>query len=204
MIPVRVARIGLTGGIGSGKSTVASALVQLGAALVDTDAISRRLTRAGGAAIAALRGEFGDSVITGDGALDRDAMRRLAFADPEARRRLEAVLHPMIGAQALRDAASAAGRAIVFDVPLLAESSAWRGRVDRVLVVDCDADTQVARVSTRPGWNRDIAAQAIAAQLPRDARRAVADAVIYNAGIGLDALHHEVMTLWQLWFDAGH
>ncbi|MDH4289259.1 MAG: dephospho-CoA kinase [Aquincola sp.] len=204
MAATRVARIGLTGGIGSGKSTVASTLVRLGAALVDTDAISRCLTSAGGAAIPALRVEFGDSFIMSDGALDRDAMRQLAFADPEVRRRLEAVLHPMIGEQAQHEAASATAGVVVFDVPLLADSSVWRRRVDRVLVVDCDTGTQIARVCTRPGWTRDLAAQVIAAQLPREARRAVADAVIHNADIGLDTLHREVATLWQLWCSAGH
>lgn len=195
----RVARIGLTGGIGSGKSTVAAAMVALGAALVDTDAIARRLTSAGGAAMAALRGAFGTAIVAADGSLDREAMRRLAFEDAGARRRLEAVLHPMIGAQALHEAAAAQAQVVVFDVPLLAESSAWRQRVDRVVVVDCDVGTQLERVCTRPGWTRDTAERAIAAQAPRRARRAIADAVIHNVGIGLDELQCEVAALWRLW-----
>ena len=195
----RVARIGLTGGIGSGKSTVAAAMVALGAALVDTDAIARRLTSAGGAAMAALREAFGTAIVAADGSLDREAMRRLAFEDAGARRRLEAVLHPMIGAQALHEAAAAQAQVVVFDVPLLAESSAWRQRVDRVVVVDCDVGTQLERVCTRPGWTRDTAERAIAAQAPRRARRAIADAVIHNVGIGLDELQSEVAALWRLW-----
>lgn len=199
----RVARIGLTGGIGSGKSTVAAAMVALGAALVDTDAIARRLTSADGAAMAALHEAFGDAVVAADGSLDRETMRRLAFEDAGARRRLEAVLHPMIGAQALHEAAAAQAQVVVFDVPLLAESSAWRQRVDRVVVVDCDAATQLERVCTRPGWTRDTAERAIAAQAPRRARRAIADAVIHNVGIGLDELQCEVAALWRLWCTAG-
>jgi len=199
----RVARIGLTGGIGSGKSTVAAAMVGLGAALVDTDAIARRLTCAGGPAMAALREAFGNAIVAADGSLDREAMRRLAFEDAGARRRLEAVLHPMIGAQALHEAATAQAQVVVFDVPLLAESSAWRQRVDRVVVVDCDVDTQLERVCTRPGWTRDTAERAIAAQAPRRARRAIADAVIHNVGIGLDELQGEVAALWRLWCTAG-
>jgi dephospho-CoA kinase len=130
-------------------------------------------------------------------------MRRLAFSDAGARRRLEAVLHPMIGAQAQHDAAAAAGAVVVFDVPLLVESPSWRGRVDRVLVVDCDPDTQLERVCTRPGWTRETAARAIAAQASREARRAAADAVIHNAGIGLDQLQREVQALWRLWCTPG-
>lgn len=191
--------IGLTGGIGSGKSTVAAMLVQHGAALVDTDAIARRLTGPGGGAMPALVAAFGPSVATPDGALDRARMRQLAFTDAASRKRLEAVLHPMIGAEALREAAAADGEAVVFDVPLLAESSAWRQRVQRVLVVDCSEATQVERVSARPGWTAESARQAIAAQSPRAARRAIADAVIVNVGIDLAALKAEVDALWSLW-----
>ena len=195
----RVARIGLTGGIGSGKSTVGAMLVRLGATLVDTDAIARRLTSADGAAMPALRAAFGESVLTKDGALDRDAMRQMVFADSGARRRLEAVLHPMIGEQAMREAASVLTGVVVFDVPLLADSSAWRSRVDRVLVVDCDKLTQLARVTERPGWTTETAMKAIAAQTSREARRRVADAVIHNDDVGLDVLEREVDSLWQCW-----
>ena len=124
-------RIGLTGGIGSGKSTVAARLVERGAVLVDTDAISRALTATGGAALPAIAAAFGDRAIGADGALDRDHMRQLVFADPSARHRLEGILHPMIGAETQRQAALAAGRSIVFDVPLLTESAHWRARWTR-------------------------------------------------------------------------
>jgi dephospho-CoA kinase len=191
--------IGLTGGIGSGKSTVASMLVRRGAALVDTDAIARRLTLAGGAAMPALIAAFGAGIAAPDGALDRDAMRRLAFADSAVRHRLEALLHPMIGDEALREADATSARAIVFDVPLLTASSIWRGRVQRILVIDCSEATQVERVAARPGWTRGAAAQAIAAQSSRAERRAIADAVIVNDGIDLAALEHKVGAVWRLW-----
>lgn len=192
-------RIGLTGGIGSGKSTVAAMLTARGAALIDTDAISRRLTSAGGAAVPALREAFGDAMISPDGALDRVAMRALAFADPTAKRRLEALLHPCIGVEALREAAAATGPALVFDIPLLVESRHWRERVDRVLVVDCLAATQVGRVALRPGWNRDLAERAIGSQTNRAARRAAADAVIFNDGITLATLDAAVGVVWREW-----
>jgi dephospho-CoA kinase len=191
--------IGLTGGIGSGKSTVAAMLVQHGAALVDTDAIAHRLTGPGGGAMPALVAAFGPAVATPDGALDRARMRLLAFTDAASRQRLEAVLHPMISAEAVREAAAADGATVVFDVPLLAESSAWRQRVQRVLVVDCSEATQVERVRARPGWTAESAQHAIAAQSPRAARRAIADAVIVNDGIDLAALKAEVDALWGLW-----
>jgi dephospho-CoA kinase len=191
--------IGLTGGIGSGKSTVASMLEALGAALIDTDAIARQLTAPGGAALGALRAEFGDTILAADGGLDRVAMRRRAFADTTARQRLEAVLHPLIGEEAQRQAAAARTAVRVFDVPLLAESGHWRARVDRVLVVDCSAETQIARVSARAGWTRDSAAAVIAAQATRSTRRAIADAVLVNDGITLAALQAHTESLWRLW-----
>lgn len=191
--------LGLTGGIGSGKSTVARTLVECGAALVDTDAIARALTLTGGAALPALAQAFGADIIGTDGAMDRDRMRALAFADPAAKRRLEAILHPMIGDEARRQAAAAGDRCVVFDVPLLTESSHWRDRVERVLVVDCREDTQVARVMQRSGWTEDAVRRVIAQQAPRARRRAIADAVIYNDGIAADALAAEVRALWSLW-----
>jgi dephospho-CoA kinase len=195
--PVR--RIGLTGGIGSGKSTVARALVDCGAALVDTDAIARSLTLPGGAAIGALGQAFGPAFISADGALDRDRMRALAFADPDAKRRLESILHPLIGTEARRQAAAAGDRGVVFDVPLLAESAHWRDRVDRVLVVDCTEATQVERVMKRSGWAADAVQRVIAQQATRAARRAIADALIFNDGLTQDALAEEVRSLWGLW-----
>jgi dephospho-CoA kinase len=194
--------IGLTGGIGSGKSTVAAALVDCGATLVDTDAIAHALTTAGGAAMAAIAAAFGPQVVAGDGSLDRDRMRRLAFDAPDARSRLEAILHPMIGAEALRQAAAAGQRPVIFDVPLLAASGAWRARVDRILVVDCSEHEQVRRVMQRSGWSDGQVRKVIAQQTPRAQRRSIADAVIHNDGLSLEALHAEVRQLWHAW--AGH
>ena len=192
-------QVGLTGGIGSGKSTAASLLVECGAVLVDTDAISRALTARGGAALPALATAFGPQVIGTDGALDRERMRALVFSDPAAKARLEAILHPMIGENARAQAAAASGRPVVFDVPLLAESAHWRARVDRVLVVDCSEDTQVQRVAQRNGWAEDAVRRVIAQQASRARRRAIADAVIFNDGLSLDELGSEVRALWSRW-----
>ncbi len=194
-----VGTIGLTGGIGSGKSTVAQLLVECGARLVDTDAIARSLTLPGGGAIGAIAQAFGAEVLAADGSLDRARMRALAFADPAAKRRLEAILHPLIGAEARRQAETAAGRVVVFDVPLLAESAHWRGRVDRVLVVDCSAATQRDRVAARPGWTAEAAQRVIEQQAPRAQRRRIADAVIFNDGVSLPLLASEVHALWSIW-----
>lgn len=197
-----VRRVGLTGGIGSGKSTVAQALVTCGARLVDADAIARQLTQPGGAAMPALQQAFGDAALTPDGALNREHMRHLAFADPAAKTRLEGLLHPLIGVEAARQAAQAdaeGARLVVFDVPLLAESRHWRARVDRVLVVDCEETTQVERVALRPGWTRDAARAVIAQQASRVRRRAIADAVIYNEGLSLAQLRDQALALWLQW-----
>lgn len=197
-------RIGLTGGIGSGKSTVAAALARRGAWVVDTDAISRSLTAPGGAALPAIAEAFGPQMITPDGALDRDRMRSLVFNDPAARQRLEAVLHPMIGERTRAEAALARpGQTVVFDVPLLVESPHWRGRVDRVLVVDCLEDTQVRRVMRRSGWSEDQVRKVIAQQATRAQRQAMADAVILNEGLSLQALDEEVGRVWQAWGGQG-
>jgi dephospho-CoA kinase len=191
--------IGLTGGIGSGKSTVALMFEALGAALIDTDGIARQLTAPGGAALAALQAEFGPVVLGADGGLDRVAMRARVFADVGERRRLEAVLHPMIGDEAWRQAAAACTSMRLFDVPLLVESRHWRARVGRVLVVDCSADTQIERVAARAGWTRDQAAAVVNAQASRASRRAIADAVILNDGIELNELQAHTQALWRLW-----
>lgn len=196
--------IGLTGGIGSGKSTVAALLVGCGAHLVDTDAIARALTQAGGAAMPALAAEFSGAALTLEGALDRAHMRTLAFTDHRAKARLEAILHPLIGQEARRQATLAGDRPVVFDVPLLTESSHWRTRVARVLVVDCSTQTQISRVMLRPGWTEAAAQGVIAQQASRHARRAIADAVIHNDGIGLTELVQQVHALWALWFGATH
>lgn len=192
-------RIGLTGGIGSGKTTVARLLQEAGAAIVDTDAIARSLTLAGGVAMPAIRQQFGADFIAPDGALDRDRMRAVAFSDPPARQRLEAILHPLITAQALAEADAAVSPLVVFDVPLLVESKRWRSRVARVLVIDCSEQTQIDRVLQRPGWTRERLAGALAAQTSRQARRAVADAVLLNDGITLNELSNEVRSLAARW-----
>ena len=192
-------RIGLTGGIGSGKSTVAALLAGCGAVVVDTDAISRALTASGGAALPALAAAFGADILCADGALDRTRMRERAFTDPAAKARLEAILHPMIGAETARQAVSAGAGPVVFDVPLLAESAHWRARVDRVLVIDCLEATQVERVQRRSGWSEDTVRKVIALQTPRARRRAIADAVIFNDTLTPDLLAAEVRALWALW-----
>ena len=193
-------RIGLTGGIGSGKSTVGKLLAQLGAALIDTDLIARQLTLPGGAAMGALAAEFGSLVIAPDGALDRVHMRELVFADAGAKKRLEAILHPLIAVETERQAAAAQGApALVFDVPLLVESGRWRAKVNKVLVVDCSEATQIARVVQRSGWTPDAARAVIASQTSRTRRRASADAVIFNDGITRDQLATEVRAVWQRW-----
>ncbi len=192
-------RIGLTGGIGSGKSTVAAMFARRGAAVIDTDAIARRLSAANGAAMPALRAAFGDAIVGSDGGLDRDTMRALAFSDPAARLRLEGVLHPLIAAEAAIEAAATNSSVLVFDVPLLAESRHWRARVDRLLVVDCSPSAQIDRVAQRPGWTREATQRVIAAQASRTARRAIADAVIFNDGLDLAALDAAVGKLWRQW-----
>jgi len=198
-VATRPLEIGLTGGIGSGKSTVASMLVAHGAVLIDTDAISRRLTLAGGAAIEPLRAAFGEGLIGPDGALDRARMRAHVFANPAAKARLEGILHPLIGLECHRQAEAAGAAVRVFDVPLLVESGRWRARVDRVLVVDCREEVQVKRVRARSGWPLETVLAVIRQQAGRAERRAAADAVIFNDGIGLEELAAEVATAWHHW-----
>ena len=189
--------IGLTGGIGSGKSTVADLLVERGAALVDTDRIAHALTQPGGAAIGAIRAAFGDGVIAADGRMDRAAMRAVAFADPDARRRLEAILHPMIRDRTRQDIEAAVRDGapyVIVAVPLLVESGDWRGRYDRVLVVDCPPEVQVERVLRRNGLPREQVEAILAAQASRAQRLAAADDVIDNGGAP-DALAAQVERL---------
>jgi len=196
---VKPLHIGLTGGIGSGKSTVATMLVACGVVLVDTDAIAHALTAPGGAALPALARAFGPEIIGTDGAMDRARMRTLAFGDASVRQRLEALLHPMIGEEAQRQATLAHGQPVIFDVPLLTAASPWRRRVERLLVVDCGEDTQVQRVMQRSGWSAEQVRRVIAQQAPRAERRAIADAVIFNDGLSHEALQAQVQTLWQHW-----
>jgi dephospho-CoA kinase len=198
-------RIGLTGGIGSGKSTVAGLLVKHGALLIDTDAIARELTLPAGAAIEPIRAAFGAPFIDTSGALDRSRMRELAFNDATAKRRLEAILHPLIGTETERRFDASTQSVVVFDVPLLVESGVrWRRKVDAVLVVDCLEATQIERVILRAGWTRESATAVVAQQASRAARRACADAVIYNEGIALERLAIEVTSLWRRWSKLAH
>jgi dephospho-CoA kinase len=193
-------KVGLTGGIGSGKSTVARMLVELGAWLVDTDAIARALTGPEGAAMAALVDAFGSGIKDSQGGLDRAALRQKAFSQESVRQRLEAVLHPMIGAASLAQADQAApGQAIVFDVPLLTETRWWRARVDRVLVVDCLPSTQIERVVRRSGWAEAEVQRVVGLQATRVARCAIGDAVIFNESLVLPALRREIEALWVEW-----
>jgi dephospho-CoA kinase len=186
--------IGLTGGIGSGKSTVADALVARGAALVDTDQIAHALTAPGGAAIEPIRQAFGDAVIAPDGRMDRAAMRERAFSDPQARKLLESILHPLIRAGTDAGVAAALQNAapyVLVAIPLLAEGGGARGRFDRVLVVDCPADVQVERVMRRSGLARTQVDAIMAAQASREQRLAMADDVVDNGG-SPDALPAQV------------
>ena len=193
-------RIGLTGGIGSGKSTVARLLSELGAAVIDTDRIARELTGSHGAAIDSIAAAFGSGVLATDGALDRSQMRAVVFSDVSARKRLEGILHPLIAAETQRQAHRTTAPLAVFDVPLLVESGRWPQLVDRVWVVDCSEGTQVERVVTRSGWDERTVLDVVAQQAARSQRRARADLVIHNDGIGLSELSEQVRLLWHSCF----
>lgn len=175
--------VGLTGGIGSGKSAVTRCFADLGVPQVDTDVIAHSLTGADGAAMPAIRAAFGDAVVQADGALDRAAMRRIIFADRGARARLESILHPRIRAEsAAQVAAHGEVPYLLLVVPLLVESGGWNSRVDRVLVVDCAEETQISRVIARNGLSADEVRAIIAAQASRARRLAAADDVLHNDG----------------------
>jgi len=188
-------RVGLTGGIGSGKSTVATMLAELGASIVDADAISRAATGPGGSAIAHIREHFGTAMLTENDALDRDKMRALVFSNPGAKKQLENIVHPLVG-QAIALQAQAAEQAdatcIVFDIPLLVESAHWRQSLRRILVVDCTEETQIARVAARSGLTVTDVQKVIANQAPRSQRLAAADCVLFNDGIALEHLAQQV------------
>ena len=191
-------RLGVTGGIGSGKSTVAALLTERGAALIDADAIAHAVTASGGAAIAALRSHFGPDAIDATGALDRARMRARVFADSNARQQLEAIVHPLVG-QAIAAAAAQAqrsgARAIVYDIPLLTESPHWAAQLDAVLVVDCTETTQIERVQQRSGLTAAAVRAIMATQNSRAQRLAAADITLFNDGLTLPALKtktHEI------------
>jgi dephospho-CoA kinase len=174
-------RIGLTGGIASGKSTVADMFAELGVPVIDTDVIAREVVEPGQPALEEIRDSFGKEVIADDGSLDRAAMRRRVFADDNARRRLEAILHPRIRESAMQQADLAGGAYQLIVVPLLVESP-MRQAMDRILVVDCDVDVQVARLLERDAETEDQARRIIGAQASREQRLAIADEVIRNDG----------------------
>ncbi len=192
-------RIGLTGGIGSGKSTVSQMLQERGAAVIDADAIARSVTAAQGSAMAAIAKTFGPDFITADGALDRERMRHHIFSQPQAKQALEAIIHPLVAQETQRqvqDAVSKGHHTLVFDVPLLVEAGErWRTQVDRILVVDCSEETQIQRVMARSGLSRAAVQSIIAAQASRLQKLAAADWVIENDGISLEALYTCVKSL---------
>lgn len=191
--------IGITGGIGSGKSTVTSMLQAAGATIIDTDHLARASTGAKGLAIEPIRTAFGNEVIGADGNMRRDAMRQLVFNDPAAKRRLEAIIHPIVLQQAQALAAEAERQCqplIVYDIPLLAESGHWRKRLHRLIVVDCDEHTQIQRVMQRSSLDQATVVAIIASQASRQQRCGIADAVIYNgASVTLTQLHKQVQAL---------
>ena len=193
-------RVGVTGGIGSGKSTVSAMLVSAGAELIDADAISRHLTDSGGAAIEPIVQQFGQALVTSAGALNRDAMRELVFSNPDAKVQLENIIHPLISKECAEQAerAKSAGKAcVVFDVPLLVESGRWRQQLDWVLVIDCLEATQISRVMQRSSWTAEAVQKVIAVQASRAQRLAAADIVIYNEALSMAQLQAEVQPLLQ-------
>lgn len=193
--------VGLTGGIGSGKSLVAQLFAERGIAIVDSDAIARQLTAPGGAAIPALAARFGPQMVDASGALDRAAMRRRVFADPAERQQLEAILHPLIHAESRRRCQAATSPYVIVDVPLLVEGGGQRtGRYQRILVVDCPEDLQIARVAARNGHDEAAVRAIMAAQATRAERLAAADDVIVNDS-DMDALAAAVAGLHQKYLE---
>ena len=194
-------RIGVTGGIGSGKSTISERFAQLGCAVIDADQIARGLTLPGGAAIAAIQAQFGAHFITQDGALDRAQMREAIFQNPAAKQRLEAILHPLIQRSIFdcyADACSHSNaRLVIFDIPLLAESGQWSPQLDQVIVVDCEERTQLARVQARSQLSAEAVAAIMAQQASRGQRLRKADWVIWNETLSLQALGDEVLGLYN-------
>lgn len=188
-------RVGLTGGIASGKSTVADMFAGLGVVVIDTDRIAREVVEPGQPALQEVRHEFGDTVINDQGGLDRAEMRRIVFSDPDARRRLEAILHPRIRSATIKQAEAAGGDYQLIVVPLLSDSPLQRF-VDRVLVVDCDEKTQIRRLMARDAESEGQARRMLAAQAARDERLAIADDIVSNDG-NLTATLEQVQALHQ-------
>jgi dephospho-CoA kinase len=192
--------VGLTGGIGSGKSAAAAEFERLGATVVDTDAIAHALTQAGGAALPEVERIFGAGVIGEAGAMDRKKMRERVFADPVARKALEVLLHPMIREESLRRIRAASGPYVIHVVPLLVESPDYRRRVDRVLVIDAPEEAQIQRVRARSGLSEDEVRRIVASQVTRAERLAAADDVIENRG-SIDALRKQVSAYHQKYLE---
>jgi dephospho-CoA kinase len=186
--------VGLTGGIGSGKSTVADLFAAHGVPLVDTDLIAHRITAPHGIAMPQIAAEFGAAFVAPDGSLDRARMRTLVFSDDGARKRLEGITHPLIRAETEREQREARGPYVVVVVPLLVESGQWKTRVNRVLTVDCSVETQISRVMSRNNFSREQVLAIIARQATREARLAAADDVIDNDNAPLGALRSQVDT----------
>ncbi|CAD6558891.1 dephospho-CoA kinase [Paraburkholderia metrosideri] len=184
--------VGLTGGIGSGKSTVADLFAAHGVPLVDTDVIAHRISAPHGLAMPLIAAEFGDAFVAPDGSLDRTRMRALVFSDEDARKRLEAITHPLIRAETEREQREAQGPYVIIVVPLLVESGSWKNRANRVLTVDCSVETQIARVMNRNGFTREQVLAIIARQATREARLAAADDVIDNDNAPLELLKTQV------------
>jgi dephospho-CoA kinase len=186
--------VGLTGGIGSGKTAVADAFAALGVEIVDADALAHRLSAAGEPGFAAIRVAFGDVIVGADGELDRAALRRLVFTDVAARRRLEGILHPLIRAEAERQLRDWRGAYGIMVVPLLLEHEGLRSIVDRILVVDCPEEEQVRRVVARSGLSKEEVHAIMAIQLDRARRRAAADDIVDNSG-AISAIAPQVRAL---------
>ena len=186
--------VGLTGGIGSGKSAAAEEFARLGATVVDADAIAHKLTGKEGNAIPQLRKAFGEAFITAENSLDRKKMRELIFSDSKQKQRLESLLHPLIREESRRRIAAATGPYVVHVVPLLVETGAAAGRFDRVLVVDCPENLQVGRAAQRSNLGESEVRAILRSQASREARFAAADDVIDNAGT-IEALKQQVAAL---------
>jgi len=194
--------VGLTGGIGSGKSTVADCFAARGVTIVDTDLIAHRITAPHGVAMAQIAADFGPEFVAPDGSMDRARMRALVFGDESARKRLEAITHPLIRSETERETRDATGPYVIVVVPLLVESGTWKTRVNRVLTVDCSVETQIARVMRRNGFTREQVLAIIARQATREARLAAADNVVVNdTGATLETLAHDVDALHQTYLE---
>jgi dephospho-CoA kinase len=199
-MPQQLTRLGLTGGIGSGKSTVASMFAVLGALVIDADAISRSLTSPHGAAIQTIKQIFGEAMVNADGSLSRDRMRELVFTDVGAKKRLEAIIHPLVKLEMQRQdqaAVTTGAKLIVYDIPLLVESQNWRASLDKVLVIDCLEQTQVKRVILRNTLKQENVEKIIASQASRKMRNNAADILIFNDSISVEHLREQVTHVAQ-------